>query len=842
MEHIKSQIIKIIGEVKECESKYSDKPNYYFKVKLQDGNKYDGFSYHPPFENDYIEGIVNFKKSNNDTYKFDKTVDLKLPINKDEQLDRIIKVIVDYREIAINDNEINEIINFYSSFKFGEEYWFYIYKYYIESNNIEDYKLAYYIEIVCEHISKYYDSMIKPFVNLLKEKGVTRLTKNQALSLYLNPKLGYNINNWKCCDLEILMGIDGFGIKTIIKLAYSIGGTIDDITRLLILYSINYNHNGNTYLKYDYIKLKKEIYSDYDISDYLFDKDNLNESNQIDDKLNKDNFNNTIQSLINENRIININSLLYGKYVFETEMNISETLVNFNNNPNIISKTKITEKNILKEIKSFEQFTLNTEQIDGILNIFKNNVSVIYGKAGTGKTTLLKGFIETYATINKQIKSSIYFLTPTGKAKMRTIDVLGELSKYIDEFMTIHAFNFRFGNEHNINKKGFKLDQDKRHIFVIDETSMIDIYLLNNLLNIIKNMNISIVFLGDIRQLPSIGPGCILEKIIKSKIFASTELIQVVRNHGNIIKILDKVSDGIKLTIDDCDDKKEFTWIQSNGGNENKILKDILNSNYKSDIIITTNNAFISELTDDVRNIKNPLNNKKELIKNINEDTKIIYRVGDPVIHCKNDNEKKLANGMQGKIIDIIDNLIHVLYENNEDNNKNRTVIYDKIMLQDLKPAYLISAHKSQGQEYTNIIVILKNSRLLNRNVLYTGLSRAKKSILLISSEKVLDKCIGNKIKRNSLMDIMIEYFNTKSIIDFIDYYNQANQTIINQANQDTITELYTEIEVNGQTYMLNKLTNKMYNYSDNKIGNIYGIYNPNNNKVKIIKNIQCTC
>lgn len=829
MEYVNGKIVKIIGEVKECESKWNNKPNYYFTVRLNDGNKYSGFSTHLPYENDEVIGLVNLGKTFKDIYKFDKTVDLKLPLDNNDQINRIIKIIGEKE--FLNETKINEIIDFYSKFEFGKNYWFYIYKYFIDCNTIADYKLTNYIDLVCNHISIYYDSMIKSFIGILKEKGITRLTKKQAIELYVNPNFGYNINEWKCTDLELLMKIEGFGIKTIIKLALMINGTLDDISRLLILWTINYNHNGNTYLKYDYMKWKKEIYSDYDIKDYLTREVDEKYSDELFESLNQDKFKEIIQNLIQDNKIKMIEQNLYSKNVFDIEMEISQILIDFNNNINMLDNINKTKKYILKKINSFTDYKLNDEQTNGILNIFKNNISVIYGKAGTGKTTLLKGFVETFAEVNKLSENnfSLYFLTPTGKAKMRMVDVLGELNKYIDESMTIHAFNFKFGKKQN-KIDGNDLFQDRNYVFVIDESSMIDIYLLYDFLDIIRNMNCTIVFLGDIRQLPSIGPGCILEKIIKSNVFKSTELIQVLRNDGNIIKILDKVSNGQLITLEDCDDKKEFSWIQSDGKNEKDILRDILEKKYKSNIIITTNNSFISELTDEVRNIKNPKNDgKKEIIKNIG-DEKIIYRVGDPVVHGKNNNEKKLANGLQGKIVDIDNNLVHVFFENKEDDKKSFKIIYDNELLKDLKPGYLISAHKSQGQEYGNIIIVLKKSILLNRNILYTGLSRAKKSILLISSKEVLDKCINKKIKRNSMMDLMIQYLSDScnETLTFEEYYKNLNDDNAKQSNND-----FEEITYRGNTHMLEKISNKIYEYDNGNFGQVIGIYNDKTNKVK---------
>jgi hypothetical protein len=310
--------------------------------------------------------------------------------------------------------------------------------------------------------------------------------------------------------------------------------------------------------------------------------------------------------------------------------------------------------------------------------------------------------------------------------------------------------------------------------------------------------------------------------------------------------------------LDDCN--HEFTWIQPKNNNEKELLIDNIrkDSKYK---IITTTNSLISELTDDIRNIKNP-QDENEPKKEYKEDKKI-FRVGDPVIHCKNNNELGLVNGNDGYVVNIelhkkiiVDNKgkvvnnkkIIVEYDKNNGEiltnyNKNDNMefpydedkyyieydVYDKI-INELNPAYMITIHKSQNQEYAHIIVVLCKSIMLNRNLLYTALSRAKQTIILISTEENLKKCIKRKVKRNSLLDYIFRYYNNKQLIEFIDYYKN------NESNNNENDE-WLEIIYKGDNYIYNKNTDKVYIYKNQIIGDFFGIYNQKTNKIKISKN-----
>ncbi len=865
---INGKICKILN-VKTCKSNFNSS-NFYCMIKLDDSNKYFCYLSHEPYEGDLITGTIDYSKSR--TSKFDNEEEYNLtkpkvllPTKKEEQIKRIINLLENHNETIFAKEEIEQK---FKNYHYGKDFWFHIYKQYLDENIIDGVKIQNYLKIIAEHISKYTFDMLKNFKDLLESKGVNKLTQKQLLELYIHPKFGFNIDTWEFSSVFKLFNVEGFGISTLIKISKAINATLDEISQLIIMYSLEFNHKGNTYITYDYHKWTKEILKDKQIVEMFTD--------ELFNNLTENKFCEIINTLLEQKKVVKIDNILYGKKVYDCEQNIAWVLNETNNNPSIIAKYNLSEKEIKQEInknpKQKNKIELNQEQKDGIFQIFNNNVSVIYGKAGTGKTSLLGKFVEIFKYVFSEYENpvSLWFLAPTGKAKIKIEDNLCQKfsDKFYYQFDTIHAFNFKNSKNKKINVEtdSLNLTDFDHNIFIIDESSMVDIYLLDNFLKIVNGLNCTIVLLGDNRQLPSVGPGCILDKLIDSNVFKITELNQVVRNGGNITNILDKVINGTEITLNDCDDKNQFKWLIPSNENEHELVLNILEKN-KTNTIITTTNNLIEQMTNDIREIKNPQNKQKSINEYIksqiqgNKKNKTIFRVGDPVMHCKNNNVLKLANGTQGEVSNILFDendkvkCIQVKYKKThkhhvtdnieqKENNKTtefidkdyRIINYDinKEIINDLEPAYMITAHKSQGQEYPNIVVVLKKSILLNRNILYTAMSRAQKSITLVSTEENLKTCLKKKSNRNSLLDHMIKYYASDDIIEFSDYYlKQICDNLLN----NSLDENYEEIMYNGQYYVFNINTFEVFDYSNQTIGESYGIYNKTTNKIKKHKN-----
>ncbi len=701
-----------------------------------------GFVHTKPYEGDIIECDL-IPRDDHETYKFTK-YKMYLPLGESAQIQRINKLLQD-NNLKYNYNEIN---TFFSTFFYGKNFWINLFKTFLKTK-LDDYdeinkNYLNYITIVGEHISIYFNSLIGHFKEELNKLNI-KLNHKQYTDLYLHPNFGFDIESWSIKDLYVLLDVEGFGIKTIIQLAIGFEVSKKTIIEFVIIYCLKNCSNGSVCIQDDFDVMIMEIKNQKNLE---------GEIDLIEKILTKNLYDKIINKMILKNKIIKVSNYLYDFSLFNSEMSIAFGLHKINNNLIKLIDDPGKINKFITEYQVKPGLYLNKEQVTGITNVFSNNVSIIYGKAGTGKSSLLAGLLSTINWINKNI--GVYFLTPTAKAKMKLYeDILKDWDEYKENIRTINSFIYT--NDISSYKD--------TNLFVIDETSMVDIKLMSQTIEILTKVpNPVILFLGDIRQLPSIGPGDFLNNIINSNCYSSTELTQVVRNGGIITKILDKIIDGNTINPKDIESDNEFKWIIPTDKDYSKYI----NENIKPDtMIIAATNRLINDLTDKIRDIKYPDNKTYNEYTFMDKDyNKITLKVGDPVIHGQNFNQDGLFNGMTGEIVEIVKSYnvtkssnitkIKVLFD-----NKYKIFDSDSEFIKHLRPAYMITVHKSQGQEYPHIIIVLADSQLLNRNTLYTAISRAKKSVTLISTEKILNKAIERKNTRISLLENMFKYINT---------------------------------------------------------------------------------
>lgn len=705
-----------------------------------------GFMFLKPFEGDIIECDL-IPRDDHTSYKFN-TYRVYLPLGEMPQLQRINKVL----QNANYEYNYNTIKNYFAEFTYGEKFWLNLFSRYCQVKDEEN--LYEPLNIIGVHTAKYYNSLITHFKLELDKIGI-KLYHKQYMELYSHPKFGFNIAQWDGNDLFLLFNIDCFTIKTILNIATGMKLDKKLICELVIVYCLSNSYNGSTCVTNSYYKIMDEIMNQQDLT---------HEFESIQKILTEKNFEKIIGELIEKNKIIQVSNYLYSKKLYDTEIKISQLLNQVNKNKSIINCLELDEEKIISFINNYQvkpELYLNCEQKTGIARVFRSGVSVIYGKAGTGKSSLLAGLLNTIEYVNSKFATQqvqVFFLTPTAKAKMKLYsDILKDYDNYKENIKTINSFNYSGLSDKTTDSK-----EKTVNLFVVDETSMVDVVLMSEMLEILgKIPNASILFLGDIRQLPSIGPGDFLNNVIQSDCFSSTELTTVVRNGGIITEVLDKITEGIMLNPSDYSNTPDFKWIIPTNKNYLEYIKSAIKS--PDDMIISATNRTINDLTDEIRKIKNPnekiFNSFKYVDKELN---KITLKVDDPVILNQNFNSDGLFNGMTGKVIEIV-NSYNVTKMSNITKIKVQfedlffTFDSDSEYIKYLKPAYMITVHKSQGQEYPNIIVVLSESQLLNRNTLYTAISRAKKSVTLIVTEKILAKAIKKKNKRKTLLVEMLK-------------------------------------------------------------------------------------
>lgn len=405
-------------------------------------------------------------------------------------------------------------------------------------------------------------------------------------------------------------------------------------------------------------------------------------------------------------------------------------------------------------------FELDIKQKEAVHMALLNNISILTGGPGTGKTQTTNTIVKCIQHINPI--ATIMLLAPTGKASNRITELTNMEASTIHRGIKLTPFN-----------KNDILEEITADFIIVDESSMIDAYIFEKLTSVIGE-DTRVLFVGDVEQLPSVGAGLILKNLIDSeriattklnKIFRQAESSKIVTNAHKIIKgLTTKDTNGIDInnTIG-----SDFVFWK-----ENEILKirnnifssiDKLMSNYSmdfKDICILSpmrkGGLGINELNrllQDRYNKSAPT--KTEYINNKSN----IFRAGDRVMQNKNNYELQVYNGDVGIITGIYTEI-----ENGVEEQKikieypDKDVVYKENEFNELELAYAMTIHKSQGSEFPGVIIPIHSSQknMLYRNLIYTGITRAKKMCILIGEEESFNIAI-NSIDNNNRISLLTE-------------------------------------------------------------------------------------
>ena len=394
------------------------------------------------------------------------------------------------------------------------------------------------------------------------------------------------------------------------------------------------------------------------------------------------------------------------------------------------------------------KFNFGEDQKDAVRMALKNRVSCITGGPGRGKTTILKEVIKLWK--RKDREAEVILLAPTGKAAKRMTESTGI------EAYTISRF---------VRDKGIKIGT--KTIVFADEMSMTDIFLLLLLLNKVKNCQF--IFVGDKDQLPSVGVGKCLEDIINSNCIPVTYLTTCYRNDGSILNNITLINAGCRLQELAVDTHFKTLWINERDKVFNSVIDTYMNNYERYGV---NNIMVLAAMTDSVNKLNNSLQQRvnpktpNKIDVNING---YLIRVGDRVMQTFNNYDIEgidakgniisgVFNGDTGtvtdikKVIDSDTNIeeynITVLFDD------GKTIIYQKKSeYSNLVLAYAITYHKSQGSEAKMVICMLTTADyiLLQRKILYTGVSRGKELVYLIGGAKAFSMAISNFSEKDSV-------------------------------------------------------------------------------------------
>ena len=447
-----------------------------------------------------------------------------------------------------------------------------------------------------------------------------------------------------------------------------------------------------------------------------------------------------------------VQTWVYLDVYYKAEMNIAQKIISLENADNI---KRIP--NLYNMIRKVSDICPSEKQQEAIEMVNENNVSIITGGPGTGKTTIIKTIIDIY----KSMKKKVVLCAPTGRAAKRMTEATGEDAKTLHRLLEIGKIG---EDKPNPGMNVCPIDAD---VVIIDEMSMVDLFLMNYLLNgIFKGTKLILV--GDIDQLESVGAGSVLKDLIQSEKVPYITLNKIFRQaaKSKIIVNAHKVNEGINFIeeVDDLQDdvNDDFDFIALN--NVKKAQEIILDAyDYNTQIITPTKKGELGTRT--LNKLIQERYNPQDETKHEKKFGDVLFRVGDKVMQTKNNYDiewsrsKKyegteyncgIFNGEMG-IIEQIDNYNSQVLIRFED---GKQAIYEYSDLDQIEHAFAITVHKSQGSEFDTVIMPIINAApmLLTRNVLYTGMTRAKNRLLLIGSSSTVEYMINNvnSKKRNS--------------------------------------------------------------------------------------------
>ncbi|MDC4242122.1 ATP-dependent RecD-like DNA helicase [Clostridium tertium] len=564
------------------------------------------------------------------------------------------------------------------------------------------------------------------------------MTTNQCIKIYkkfgVDAKAIVSENPYILCD-----EISGIGFITADRIAKSLG--IESISPFRIQSGIRYILNqfsasGNTYMP------KNNLIDE--VSKILGVPGQMVEENL---------YNLALETKIKIEKVNDIEAVFSLPYYY-CELGVTNKIITLS-----IENFRTINTDVEFEIETFERknkIKFANSQREAIVGAFENGIEIITGGPGTGKTTIIKSIIEIYE--NNGMK--VLLGAPTGRAAKRMTESTGREAKTIHRLLEMGVSE----DENSYYGKG-ESEPLEADVIIIDEASMIDIMLMHSLLKAIK-LGTRLIIVGDVDQLPSVGAGNVLKDLIESNFIKVVRLKDIFRQgeESLIVTNAHKINNGEMPYIN----RRDGDFFFENKDNVDLILSTIIDlinrrlPNFKKawdkyrdiQILTPTRKGILG-----VQNLNNKLQevlNPKSPSKREKELKEVIFREGDKVMQTKNNYSLKwirvngsgenegvgVFNGDMGFIqsINEEEKTITIIFDD------ERKVVYDYIYLDELELAYAITIHKSQGSEFKVIITpaFMGSPLLMNKNLLYTAITRAKELVVVVGIPKALKYMVSN--------------------------------------------------------------------------------------------------
>ena len=447
-----------------------------------------------------------------------------------------------------------------------------------------------------------------------------------------------------------------------------------------------------------------------------------------------------IESLALKAKIVLFNEYVTLSDFYNTEKSILMDINRINDIKSNIKTNKIDT--YISEYEKINNITFNNDQKDAIKGAIENNFFIITGGPGTGKTTIIKAIVMILKDILNLNHEDIALLAPTGRASKRMAESVGAPA------YTIHKYL-----KWNKETESFLIDEYNKSpekVVIVDESSMIDIFLFSSLLKGLK-LNVKLILVGDANQLPSIGPGDLLNDLLHISTIKNKYLNTIYRvKEGSYITYLANDIKNRKHFDKFPTNYSDFKFIESSDDDIKKYLSEIVNKAVEKGIH-SENFQVLAPMYKGINGIDS-LNSMMASIFNPNSEKFVIgdkyFRINDKVIQLVNDVDNNVYNGDIGYIRDIyyLDKKMVVEIDYSGNIVEYKSGEFDKFNL-----AYAVSIHKSQGSEYANVVIILARSfnRMFYNKLIYTAVTRAKSSLIILGSIDSLNKSVSTNYGAN---------------------------------------------------------------------------------------------
>lgn len=514
--------------------------------------------------------------------------------------------------------------------------------------------------------------------------------------------------------------------------------------------------------------------------------------------------------LIEEDKVQHVDTKIFENSLFFAEEGICNNLLRIleKENQNKYEPEKIEAA--LTHIE--EEFAISYDAIQkqAICNAIQHKIFILTGGPGTGKTTVINGIIAVYALLHgldlhKSQDLPILLAAPTGRAARRMNELTGLPSA------TIHRHLGMTGDDDTSHLDDY-LDAD---FIIVDEFSMVDTWLANQLLSNISS-NSKLLIVGDADQLPSVSPGQVLADLLKIPLLPQTKLEKIYRQgeDSTIVTLASQIQKGV-LPPDFTEKKADRSYFEARSEHIPQMIERIVEAAIRSgipaqDVQVLAPMYRGQAGIDHINKLMQDLINPAEKEQLVFEATDGQYRQGDRVIHLVNDAESNVFNGDLGYITDLLpakytdskQDELTINFDGNE-------IVYQRSEWYKIRLAYAMSIHKSQGSEFPVVILPITSSshRMLQRNLIYTAITRAKSKLILLGEKSAFAFAVQNTgtTRKTYLKERFEDFLNVEKVI----------HTSVD--NLETTVENYVLTEENFLKI------NPMIGITDEDIQNIFG-------------------